>query len=308
MLKVGVVGLGWMGRVHLRNYTEMDVEVVGVVDVDATAREEVTEQFGVAAYASLEELLEHDIDAISVCVPTSLHHATGLKIIEKGINLIIEKPLATTAVEGEELVKRAADMGVTLMVGHVERFNPAVARVKELVGDDLDDVISIQIERVGPYPPRIQDVGVIKDLGSHDLDLIRFITGSEFDSLYAVSSTTLGQHEDSALITAQMKNGVLANISTNWLTPYKGRKIHVACKSKYIEANLITQEVKEYSAFSAYDKSYSVREWPLMFREPVKEELTQFLNALRNGTPAPITGEDGLEVLKAFDRIFACTC
>ena len=304
MLKVGVVGLGWMGRVHLRNYTEMaDVQVVGVVDVDPAAREQAASQFGVAAFATLEELLEHDLDAVSVCVPTSLHHATGLAIIDKKINVIIEKPLAVSAAEGQELVARAAEKGVKLMVGHVERFNPAVARVKELVGDD---VISIQIERVGPYPPRIQDVGVIKDLGSHDIDLIRYLTGSEFKSVYAVCSSTLGKHEDSALITAEMENGVLANITTNWVTPYKGRRINVACESKYIQANLITQEVREYSAFSTYDKSYSVREWPLMFREPVKEELNQFLGAIRNNTPVPITGEDGLEVLKVFERIFDC--
>ncbi len=302
MMKVGVVGLGWMGRVHLRNYTEMaDVEVVGVVDVDAKAREEVTAQFGVKAYASLEELLENEIDAMSICVPTSLHHETGLKVLGKGINAIIEKPLAVTAAEGEDLVNKAKEKGVALMVGHVERFNPAVERVKELVGED---VISIQIERVGPYPPRIQDVGVIKDLGSHDIDLIRYLTGSEFKSVYSVSSNSIGEHEDSALITAEMENGVLANITTNWVTPYKGRKINVACESKYIQANLITQEVKEYSAFSTYDKSYSVREWPLMFREPVKEELTQFLDALRAGTAVPITGEDGLEVLRVFERIF----
>ncbi|WFS63562.1 Gfo/Idh/MocA family oxidoreductase [Pseudodesulfovibrio thermohalotolerans] len=304
MMKVGVVGLGWMGRVHLRNYTEMaGVEVVGVVDVDPKAREEVEAQFGVKAFASLDELLAHDLDAMSICVPTSLHHETGLKVMDKGINAIIEKPLAATAAEGEELVAKAREKGVALMVGHVERFNPAVSRVKELVGDD---VISIQIERVGPYPPRIQDVGVIKDLGSHDIDLIRYLTGSEFKTVYAVSSTSLGKHEDSALITCEMENGVLANITTNWVTPYKGRKINVACESKYIAANLITQEVKEYSAFSTYDKSYSVREWPLMFREPVKAELTAFLDALRNGTPVPITGEDGLEVLKTFERIFDC--
>jgi predicted dehydrogenase len=306
MLKVGVVGLGWMGRVHLRNYTEMaNVEVVGVVDVDPEALKEVADQFGVKTYQSLDELLENDLDAMSVCVPTVLHHETGLKIIDKKINLIIEKPLAATAAEGEELVRRAADMGVKLMVGHVERFNPAVSRVKELVGDD---VISIQIERVGPYPPRIQDVGVIKDLGSHDIDLIRYLTGSEFKSVYAVYSSSRGKHEDSALITAEMENGVLANITTNWVTPYKGRSIHVACESKYIQANLITQDVKEYSAFSTYEKSYSVREWPLMFREPVKEELTQFLAAIRTGGDVPISGEDGLEVLKVFERIFECAC
>jgi predicted dehydrogenase len=124
--------------------------------------------------------------------------------------------------------------------------------------------------------------------------------------VYAVCSTSIGKHEDSALITAEMENGVLANITTNWVTPYKGRMINVACENKYVKANLITQEVKEYSAFSTYDKSYSVREWPLMFREPVKEELKQFLAAVREGTPVPITGEDGLEVLKTFDKIFAC--
>lgn len=308
MLKVGVVGLGWMGRVHLRNYTEMaDVEVVGVVDVDQEARDEVSAQFGVAAFATLDELLEHDLDAVSVCVPTSLHHETGLAIMDKSINVIVEKPLAKTSKEGEALVAKAKEKGVALMVGHVERFNPAVERVKELISGDNDKVISIQIERVGPYPPRIQDVGVIKDLGSHDIDLIRYLTGSEYKSVYAVCSTSIGEHEDSALITAEMENGVLANITTNWVTPYKGRQINVACENKYIQANLITQEVKEYSAFSTYDKSYSVREWPLMFREPVKEELNQFLAALRDKTEVPITGEDGLEVLKTFDKIFECT-
>ena len=305
MLKVAVIGLGWMGKVHLRNYTEMPgVEVVGVMDVNPETLAEVHKQFGVATYDSIEKLLENKIDAVSICVPTVEHHKAGMQVIERGIALIIEKPLAATVKEGEELVAAAAARNLPLMVGHVERFNPAVQRVKELVGDD---VISIQIERVGPYPPRIQDVGVIKDLGSHDLDLIRFFTGSEYQNVYAVTSTTLGKHEDSALITAEMENGVLANISTNWVTPYKSRKINVACESKYIEANLVTQEVKEYSQFSTYDKSYSVREWPLVYREPVKEELKAFLAAVRGEGELPISGADGLAVLRTIERIFACS-
>ena len=305
MLKVAVIGLGWMGRVHLRNYTEMPgVEVVGVMDVNPETLAEVNKQFGVSTFDSLEKLLENKIDAVSICVPTVEHHHAAMQVIERGIALIVEKPLAATAQEGEEIVAAAEARNLPLMVGHVERFNPAVQRVKELVGDD---VISIQIERVGPYPPRIQDVGVIKDLGSHDLDLIRFLTGSEYQNVYAVTSTTLGAHEDSALITAEMENGVLANISTNWVTPYKSRKINVACESKYIEANLVTQEVKEYSQFSTYDKSYSVREWPLVYREPVKEELKAFLAAVRGEGELPISGADGLAVLRAIERIFACS-
>ncbi|MEF2145291.1 MAG: Gfo/Idh/MocA family oxidoreductase [Desulfovibrionaceae bacterium] len=309
MLKVGVIGLGWMGRIHLRNYTEMpNVEVVGVVDPDPGARKAASENFGVATFENLEDFLALGPNAVSVCVPTVLHRDVALKVIAAGSNLLVEKPLAATATEGREIVEAARVAGLTLMVGHVERYNPAVCRIKELISEPGTEPISITIERVGPYPPRIQDVGVIKDLASHDIDLLRFLTGSEFKSVYAVTSTSIGKHEDTALITAQMENGVLANISTNWVTPYKSRKIQVACKSKYVEANLITQEVKEYSSFSSYDKSYSIREWPLIYREPVKEELKDFLGAVRGGTPAPIRGEDGLAVLETFDRIFECAC
>lgn len=302
-LKVGVIGLGWMGRVHLRNYYEMPfVEVVGVVDVNQEALDEVHEQFAVNGYKTVEELMENELDAVSICVPTTLHHSFGKKVIENNIALIIEKPLAATVAEGQELVDMAAERGLHLMVGHVERYNPAVQRVKSLMGDGVEP-ISIQIERVGPYPPRIQDVGVIKDLASHDIDLLRFLSGSNLKDVYSVTTSTRGGHEDNALITAETESGILCNINTNWVTPYKSRKIRVACKTKYIEANLITQEVREFSEFSTYDQSYSVREWPLIFREPVKEELTQFIDAVRNGGKVSITGEDGLEVLKTFELI-----
>jgi len=301
-LKVGVVGLGWMGKVHLRVYHQMPgVDVAGVVDTNPETLEAMRAQYDVPAFDNLDALLERQLDAVSVCVPTVAHLPIGLRIMERGVPVLIEKPLAASVEEGETLIAKAHAMGIPLMVGHVERFNPAVARVRELIKDD--SVISIQIERVGPYPPRIQDVGVIKDLASHDIDLLRFITGAEFEHVYAVVSRTIGEHEDTALITAQMTNGVLGMINTNWVTPYKSRMIHVATPNRYIEANLITQQVKEYSKFERYDASYSVREWPIMYREPVPEELRQFLAAVRGDAPAPITGEDGLEVLRTIRRI-----
>ncbi len=303
-MKVGVIGLGWMGKIHLRNYIEAaGVTVVGVVDSNVDILDEAGKAFGVPTFTSVEELLEQRPDAVSVCVPTVLHHQIGLQVIESGANALIEKPLAATAAEGQELVNAAKSKGVQIMVGHVERFNSAVQRIKEIIGND---VISISIERVGPYPPRIQDVGVIKDLASHDLDLIRHLTGSDLKKVYAVTSSSRGKHEDTALITLETESGVLANISTNWVTPYKSRKIHVACESKYVQADLITREVKEYSGFEDYNSSYAVREWPLVFSEPVKEEITAFLCALREKKPVPISGEDGLKVLECFDRIFDC--
>jgi len=306
-LNVGVIGLGWMGRVHLRNYTEMPgVDVVGVMDSDTQTLDAVHEQFQVPVFNDLDALLEQPLDAVSVCVPTIYHLPVGLKVIARGIPLLIEKPLAASADEGRQLLEAAQAGGVPLMVGHIERFNPAVQRVRELVQEDK--VISINIERVGPYPPRIQDVGVIRDLGSHDIDLIRHISGSEFKKVFAVTATTIGKHEDTALITAEMENGVLGQINTNWVTPYKSRFIHVATTTRYIEANLITQQVKAYSKFEDYKDHYTIKEWPVIYREPVRTELTAFLKALREGTPVPITGQDGLVVLETIERLGVCDC
>ncbi|MDR3640603.1 MAG: Gfo/Idh/MocA family oxidoreductase [Humidesulfovibrio sp.] len=303
MLKVGVIGLGSMGKIHLRNYCEMpDVQVVGVMDVAQGNLDDARQRFGVAGFTTLEELLALELDAVSISVPTVLHFEVAMQVIERGVALLVEKPLAATAEQGRQLVEMARLKGVPLMVGHIERFNPAVQRVKELVGDDL---ISLSIERVGPFPVRIQDVGVIRDLGSHDIDLLRFLTGSNFQSVSGVFSASMGKHEDSAVITAKMENGVLGHITTNWVTPFRSRKIRAACKSRFIEANLMTQEVREYSPFSNEEKTYNVREWPAVQREQMREELTQFLAAVRDKTPVPISGEDGLEVLTVIERIFA---
>lgn len=306
-LRVGVIGLGWMGRLHLRVYSELPgVTVSGVMDTDAARLAEIGGQFGVPTFETLESFLEQPLDAVSVCVPTVRHLEVGLAVMERGVPLLIEKPLAASAEEGRALLAKAREKDLALMVGHIERYNPAVRRVRELVAEE--EVISIQIERVGPYPPRIQDVGVMRDLGSHDIDLVRHITGSEFKKAYCVTSTTIGKHEDTALITAEMENGVLAHINTNWVTPYKSRFIHVATKDRYIEANLITQQVKAYSKFEGYDAHYSIKEWPVMFREPVVEELKAFLGAVRDGSPVPISGEDGLKVLETIERLEQCAC
>lgn len=307
VLNVGVVGLGWMGKLHLRVYSELaGVNVVGVVDTNEEALKEVKDQYDVSVYTDLDELLKNDLDAISVCVPTVYHLPVGLKALEAGVTPLIEKPMAASADEARQLLAKAEEKGLQIMIGHIERFNPAVQRLKELVQED--DVISIQIERVGPYPPRIQDVGVMRDLGSHDIDLIRFITGSEYKHAFAVTSTTIGEHEDTALITAEMENGVLAHVNTNWVTPYKSRFIHIATKDRYIEANLITQQVKAYSKFEGYDAHYSIKEWPVMYREPARSELSAFLEGVRNDTPMPISGLDGLKVLETIEILEKSTC
>jgi len=303
MLKVGVIGLGSMGKIHLRNYCEMpEAQVLGVMDVSQANLDEAKGRFGVAGFTRLEDLLELKLDAVSISVPTVLHHEVGMAVIARGVALLLEKPLAGTAAQGRELVRAAKAKGVPLMVGHIERFNPAIQKLKELARQGL---VSVDIERVGPFPARIQDVGVIRDLGSHDLDLLRFLSGSDFESVNAVYSTTLAPHEDSAFIGARMKSGVLGHITTNWLTPARSRSIRMACKDRYYVADLIAQQVREYGPFDPVAKTYTVKEHPVMPREQMREELTQFLKCVRGKTPAPITGEDGLEVLTVIEKIFA---
>jgi predicted dehydrogenase len=302
-MRVAVVGLGWMGRVHLRNYSQMPkVDVVGVMDTNEEVLETVANEFDVPTFTDIDPLLDQGLDALSVCVPTIHHQNLAMKAIERSIPLLVEKPLAATVEEGRNLVETAKQRGVPLMVGHIERFNPAVQRVAQLLDGD-DQIISIMIERVGPYPPRIQDVGVVRDLASHDIDLCCHLSGSRYRDICAFTSRNIGEHEDTVVISGEMDNGVLVQMNCNWITPYKSRHIRVATNTRYIEANLITQQVKEYSKFESYQASYNVREWPIVFKEPVREELIQFLEAVQTGGRLPITGEDGLYVLETIERI-----
>lgn len=301
-LRIGVIGVGVIGRIHARVYSELpEIAVIGAVDPDAQARKTTADAFGIPVFAELDELLALAPDAVSLCVPTSLHETLGLRLIEAGVPILIEKPLARTVAEGERLVAAAEARGVPLMVGHIERFNPVISRIRKAV--EREQVLSIQIIRVGPFPPRIQDVGVVTDLGAHDLDLVRFIAGADFATLAAVSSCTRGAHEDSALIVSRMQNGVLGQITANWITPYKSREIRVATAERYIEGNLITQQVREYSHWQGPDVAYHVRDWPPAMREPMKEELSAFLQAVREGTEMPVTGAEGLYILRAIEQV-----
>ena len=304
ILRVGVIGLGAMGELHVRTYCGFpDVTVVGVTDIDPDKLSKVESQYNAPGYRSIRELLEQPLDAVSVCVPTHLHCEVGLQVIERRIALLMEKPLARTVREGESLVSRARQDGVIIMVGHIERFNPVSRHIKALLKPD--EAVSIQVNRVGPFPPRIRDVGVITDLGAHDIDLVRFICDSDFKHVFAVSSNNHGSHEDAAIIIAQMESGTLAQITTNWITPYKSREIRVATRDRYIEGNLITQQIKEYSGYSRPGPTYQVREWYPTYKEPIKEELTQFLSAVRGEQASPIPGEDGLYVLTVIERIIS---
>jgi UDP-N-acetylglucosamine 3-dehydrogenase len=295
-LRIGVVGVGVMGSNHARVLSDMaGVELVGVADPDRKQRDFVSETLGCAGFSDVDALLARGVDAVIIAAPTHLHHDIALKCIDRGVHLLVEKPVASTVAEGRAIVAAARRAGVALMVGHVERFNPAVQSVKRAIKDQ--DILSIAITRVGPFPPRMSNVGVVIDLGVHDIDLIRWFTESEIVEIQPQMSSAVAEREDIALLQFRTASGVLAHINTNWLTPFKARNIHIATRDKYLIADLLTLQVTECFGFQP-DGSYSMRHLSVGYAEPLRAELVAFVDAIRSGERPAVTGEEAVASLE----------
>src|ERR1043166_8324998 len=295
-MRVGVIGAGVMGTNHARVLGGLpNTTVVGIVDPLPEHRARATEHAGCRAFATLEELFAEGVDAVTIAAPTHLHHEIALACIARKIHILVEKPVASTVAEGREIVTAAARAGVTLMVGHVERFNPAVEAIKEAIRHE--DILSIAITRVGPFPPRMSNVGVVIDLAVHDIDLIRWFTDSEITEVQPQLSSAIAEREDIALLQFRTASGVLAHINTNWITPFKARNVTVATRNKYVMRDLLTRQVTECFGFQS-DGSYSMRHLSVGHAEPLRAELIAFVASVRTGKHPAVTGEEGVAGLE----------
>jgi predicted dehydrogenase len=296
MIKVGVIGLGAMGRNHVRVYSELpDVELAGIADVDHGVAQSLAKKYRTTPFRDYKDLFQRDLDAVSIAVPSSLHHEVALAAANAGANMLIEKPIADSVSSANSIIEAASKNRVKLMIGHIERFNPVVPVIKKEV-EGLA-VSLIEITRIGPFPPRVRDVGVVIDLATHDIDLLRYITGSEFKKIYSLTSRNLAPFEDTAILLFEMDKDILARVTVNWLTPFKVREISIATGEKFIKASLIDQKVTAYSKYKE-NESYLVRELIVPFGEPLKLELQAFIHCVKNDIPPPIGGEDGLKALE----------
>jgi hypothetical protein len=295
-LRVGVIGVGVMGSNHARVLAELPgVEFVGIADPDRAQARSVAQALGCAEVADFSTLLDAGVDAVTIAAPTHLHHEIALACIARGIHVLVEKPIASTTEEGRDIVAAARRAGVTLMVGHVERFNPAVQAIKDAIRGE--DILSIAITRVGPFPPRMSNVGVVIDLAVHDIDLIRWFTDSDIVEVQPQLSSAVAEREDIALLQFRTASGVLAHINTNWLTPFKARNVQVATRRKYVMADLLTRQVTECFGFQP-DGAYSMRHLPVGHAEPLRAEIAAFAAAVRTGTAPAVTGEEGVASLE----------
>ena len=287
-IRAGVIGVGAMGKHHSRIYSEMKgVELVGVADVDERRAAEVAAEYNTEAFTDCERLLKNDLDAVSIAVPTSLHKEIALKAANYGVHMLVEKPIAESLKSADAIIDAVRRENLKLMVGHIERFNPAILKLKELISaGELGHIISISCRRVGPYPPRIRDVGIIIDLAVHDIDAISYLYGKRALSVYSIAGNSFHIKEDYASILLQYEDKKSGMVETNWLTPHKIRKLTVTGTGGVAHADYLEQSLEIW-------EEGGVREVEIEKREPLKNELEHFIHAIMNDEEPGPSGEEG---------------
>ena len=294
-VNVGVIGVGAMGENHVRVYHKIEeANLIGVSDVSERALKKIEKKYGAKGYTDYCELLQNpDIEVVSVCVPTTFHHAVVMEAIKHKKHILVEKPIAFTLTEAEEMIEAAKEAGVILATGHVERFNPAVQKAKELIDDGvIGDIVSAFAKRVGPLPPRIKDVGVSIDLAIHDLDIMNYLFEEDITQVYGTMNSSFddSEFEDHAEIMVSFDNESTGIIEVNWLTPYKRRELERTGTAGIISVDYIQQSIEVFGKFA--------QDIEIKHEEPLKGELKSFLKSVVEEKEPVITGEDGLKALK----------
>jgi predicted dehydrogenase len=304
--RVAVFGLGSMGAHHLRVLAGMEgVEVVGAVDPRPEPRALAARRYRVPTFADVEALFrDAQPDAVTIAVPTQQHFEIASAALERGIHVLIEKPIAATVEQALALSRMAADAGVVLAVGHVERFNPAIRALKTHLSQ-LGRIFLLHARRIGPFPARIGDVGVVMDLAPHDIDVMRYLLGDEVVRVTADTARRLhATHEDLLVGTLRFASGTVGKLDTNWLTPTKIREITVTGERGMLRVDYLTQDLMLFensraSANDGWDPMGALRgvsegrmvRFPIERREPLLIEMEEFVKAC--------TGRDGLTVSAA---------
>lgn len=313
-IKVGVVGVGHLGKHHVRVYSELpEAFLLGVYDIDLNKAKKIASEFNTTCFEDMDTLLNHT-DAVSLVVPTSLHFSVGKKILEKGINLLIEKPITQTVKQAEKLVSLAKEKNLVLQVGHIERFNPAFKAIEKEVLEPK----FIESHRLAPFVPRGTDVAVILDLMIHDIDLILSLVKDKIKKIEACGIPVITDSEDIANARIGFENGCVANITASRISKMPMRKFRIFQKNTYISLDLLEKRAEifklvdiEKTDQKKLKKDSIIGEIPvdakktIIYEKPQIEdkdmlcsEIKSFLYSVRNKTEPKVSGENGKKALE----------
>jgi UDP-N-acetylglucosamine 3-dehydrogenase len=314
VIKIAVIGGGSMGRNHLRVLHDLnDVSLVGVADENVETARSLGDAYGIDHYAGHEQLLaEKRPDAVVVATPTRAHHRVGVDAITAGCHVLIEKPLAATMSDGEDLVNRAMAAHKVLAVGHLERHNPAIRELKRRLEDgQAGRIFQIHSRRLGPFPERVRDVGVVLDLATHDVDVMRHLLQAEVAHVFAETRREVHDvEEDFACALLGFAGGAMGLLEVSWLTPTKIRELTITGERGLFRAEYLTQDLYFYENAHATDARWdhlrilkgvsegSMTRYSITRDEPLRVELAAFAAAVRGEEAEIVTGQDGLAALR----------
>ena len=295
-LKVGVVGVGYLGRFHALIYSRMDsVELVGVNDSNPEQAAAVAAEAATSAM-SLGDLVEQ-CDAVSIVVPTSLHLEIARPFLEKGVHMLLEKPIEADVAKAEEIVRLARESGTTLQIGHLERYNAGILALAERI----ENPRFIEAQRMGGFKARATDVDVISDLMIHDIDIILSLVNSELVSISASGTSVLTDHIDIANARLEFANGAAANVTASRVSREDSRRIRVFEPQHYLSLDFIAQRLETARAVPVEGAEWPEIRTEALDIEPVKPldaELASFVDCVINGSQPVVDGPTGLRALE----------
>lgn len=301
-LRLAVIGVGYLGRHHARILADTPgVSLVAVVDANEPRAREIAAASGAVPLTDVSQLTAMEVDAVTVATPTQSHHGIARVLLERGIPVLVEKPMTRTLEEADELIALAARAGIPLAVGHTERFNPAVTAALPLVTSPR----FIEVHRLGTFPERSLDIDVVFDLMIHDLDVLLATVGSEVVAIEAVGVPVLTGRVDIANARLRFANGCIANVTASRISRDRVRKVRFFQPETYISIDYSSQEVERYGLDRQPGRTPAIAGGRLEVprQEPLRLELEDFVRAVRERGRPTVAGEDGRRALALAQRI-----
>lgn len=310
IMKVGVIGTGSMGENHVRTYASLQdyCELVGIFDNNEKRAQRIAAKYETKMFSTVEDLLEA-VDLVTIAVPTKYHYEIGLACIRHNVHMLMEKPIASSVAEARSLLDEANEAGVLIQVGHIELYNPIISMLKNIL--QYEKVIAFDVHRMNPFDPRLRNVDVVEDLMIHDLYILRELFNDEISDVYAIGKDIEGTQKH-AVALLKFESGVIAQLTASFKSEKRIRTIRIITEDSLIIASLLENKLEIIRPLKHYvDKDFSnnnqkITEYidipPI---EPLKFQIIDFIECVKNGSIPFVTGEDGIKALTLCNKISA---